>query len=130
MPCSVRSWGDLKGKMIGTLLGYVYPPRLEKMFASGEAKRQDVVTLEQNLNKLENGRVDLVYDSNVLIQYAVKNHFKNLTILPYRPTRPWPIQMALGPHSPVSFKDFNAAVDDLVKSGALGKMLASYGIDR
>ena len=127
-PCSIGSWNDLKGKNIGTLLGYVYPSALEKMFASGQAKRQDVVTLEQNLSKLENGRVNLVYDSKVLIEYAIKNHFKNLAILPCRITPPRPLRMAMGPHSPVSFHDFNAAVDDLVESGALAKMLAAYGI--
>jgi ABC-type amino acid transport substrate-binding protein len=127
-PCPVKSLNDLKGKRIGTLLGYVYPAKLEKLFSSGQATRQDVVRLEQNLRKLENGRIDLAYDSNVLIEYAIRDHFQNLAILPYRLTPPWPIQMALGPHAPVSFRDFNASVDALVESGALAQMLAAYGI--
>lgn len=55
----VRSNQDLHHKRIGTTRGFSYP-ELESLFQSNSAVRDDAESLEKNIQRLEQGRVDLV----------------------------------------------------------------------
>lgn len=51
-PLTIKSFEDLKGKAIGTIQGYFYPT-LQPYFDRKDMSRNDVQTLQQNLDKLK-----------------------------------------------------------------------------
>ncbi len=71
-PLSIKAIGDLKGKKIGTILGFYYPKELSDLFASKNATREDVSSLNQNFDKLEKGRIDTFIDANLPVLYHLK----------------------------------------------------------
>lgn len=71
-PLPIKAIGDLKGKKVGTILGFYYPKELSSMFASKGASREDVSSLNQNFDKLEKGRIDTFVDSNLQVLYHLK----------------------------------------------------------
>ena len=65
----VIDWPDLRGRRIGTILGYRYTPALESMFAAGAATRDDTQSVESNLERLDRGWVDVAVASEVVLRY-------------------------------------------------------------
>ncbi|RVT48676.1 transporter substrate-binding domain-containing protein [Rheinheimera sediminis] len=55
----VRSNKDLFRKRIGTTRGFSYP-ELQQLFVTGSSVRDDAESLEKNIQRLEQGRIDVV----------------------------------------------------------------------
>ncbi len=64
-PITVNALEDLKQYRIGTQLGYEYPQGLKEMLVN----RDDVKTMEQNFQKLEFNRIDLMIENRVVGLY-------------------------------------------------------------
>ncbi len=63
----------LSGKRIGTILGYIYPETWMRAFERRAIVREDVVTLEQNLGKLEAGRIDGFIAEDTIMSYLLRS---------------------------------------------------------
>jgi len=70
---SIKSFDDLNGKRLGAILGYYYVGLMDR-FKQKFIFRDDVYTLQQNFRKLEKNRIDLLIDSNILIEYYLSSH--------------------------------------------------------
>ncbi|HAW93710.1 TPA: hypothetical protein DCX24_13940 [Candidatus Azambacteria bacterium] len=63
---------DLVGKRVGTTLGFTYP-ELAQVFALGDVIRDDAHTLERNLKRLEQGRLDAVMSVDLSYYFFMTN---------------------------------------------------------
>jgi len=68
---SIQSLEDLKGKVLGTQLGYVYSAPLMQAFAEQRITRQDVRDLSTSLNLLRKQRLDAVIDMRRPISFQL-----------------------------------------------------------
>ena len=66
-PITVNTPEDLKQYRIGTQLGYLYPQNIADMLI----RREDVNTIEQNFQKLEANRIDLMLEDRVVGLYKL-----------------------------------------------------------
>ena len=62
----------LAGKRVGTTRGFTYP-ELEQVFALGDVIRDDAHTLESNLKRLEQGRLDAVMSVDLSYYFFMAN---------------------------------------------------------
>jgi polar amino acid transport system substrate-binding protein len=65
----IAAWSDLRGRRVGTILGYRYAPELEAMFAAGTAIRDDSELVASNFERLKLGWIDAVLTSEIVMQY-------------------------------------------------------------
>lgn len=111
---------------VGTLTGYLYP-ELDAAFAQPGVVRDDGPNDEVNLRKLLAGRTlymvthDLFFDYMLKHQPAVRAAIGQRQVLRVFDTR-----CALGPHSVVSLRAFDAALQRLRTSGAHDALLQRY----
>ena len=63
---------DLVGKRVGTTRGFTYP-ELEQVFALGDVIRDDAHTLESNLKRLVQGRLDAVMSVDLSYYFFMAN---------------------------------------------------------
>ncbi len=120
---------DLAGKRIGTNIGYFYPT-LEPFFATGKLVRDDVTSLKQNLAKLSHGRIDVLIDSQILLNYYLK------TARATAPTSEFvvsdliassqDIYFAYSKQLPVAAAKITAALDKMRQSGEIERILERY----
>ncbi|MCA1929016.1 ABC transporter substrate-binding protein [Rheinheimera sp.] len=69
----VRSNQDLFNKRVGTTRGFSYP-ELQPLFTNNAAVRDDAESLEKNIQRLEQGRVDLVMTVDLSYGQYQKHH--------------------------------------------------------
>ena len=65
----IRDWPDLRGRRVGTILGYRYEAPLTALFADGSVQRDDAESLASNFERLERGWIDAVLASELVIRY-------------------------------------------------------------
>jgi polar amino acid transport system substrate-binding protein len=65
----IRDWPDLRGRRVGTILGYHYAPPLMALFADGSALRDDAQSLASNFERLDRGWIDTVLASELVTRY-------------------------------------------------------------
>ena len=122
----VKTFDDLNGKRLGTILGYCYPGLMEK-FDRQEIKRDDVTSLEQNFKKLEAGRIDCLIDSNILIDYYLKKHDAyDKFVIAEKVASTHDIQSMFSKQIPISIDRINAAFQQLKESGKIAEILDKY----
>lgn len=63
----------LRGQRVGTIRGFVYP-EFEQAFESGEIIRDDASTLQANLQRLAQGRLDAVLAVELSLGYTIKQN--------------------------------------------------------
>jgi polar amino acid transport system substrate-binding protein len=63
---------DLVGKRVGTTRGFTYP-ELEQVFTLGDVIRDDAHSLENNLKRLEQGRLDVVMSVDLSYYFFMSN---------------------------------------------------------
>ncbi|WP_157610918.1 substrate-binding periplasmic protein [Arsukibacterium perlucidum] len=63
---------DLAGKRVGTTRGFTYP-ELEQVFALGDVIRDDAHSLQNNLKRLEQGRLDVVMSVDLSYYFFMNN---------------------------------------------------------
>lgn len=120
----------LKGKTIGTILGYVYP-NLDPLFHSHTLLREDASSEFANLNKLRHGRVKYVVTDEIFLDYYnFLNKEQSLDKGRQRiPLQKYDIACSLSRKSPLKIQELNRAISELKSSGELKKIFKSYGVD-
>lgn len=69
---------QLYKKRIGTTRGFIYP-QLEAAFAAKQLHRDDAISLQQNLERLQQGRLDAVISDSITYQYYATEHLPPLS---------------------------------------------------
>lgn len=117
---------DLKQKVIGTIRGYSYPT-LQPFFDEKLLIRYDVASIDDNFTRLEMDRIDALVDSDILINYQLKNISSHhmFKVLPFNVST-HKIQAALSPNSPIALASFNQALNTLNKKGIIADIINKY----
>ncbi|WP_213997139.1 transporter substrate-binding domain-containing protein [Arsukibacterium sp.] len=68
----INALPDLAGKRVGTTRGFTYP-ELEQVFALGDVIRDDAHSLQSNLKRLEQGRLDVVMSVDLSYYFFMNN---------------------------------------------------------
>lgn len=121
----VRSNQDLFRKRIGTTRGFSYP-ELESIFASKAAVRDDAESLEKNIQRLEQGRVDLVM--TVDLSYGhYQRHFDSskLAVDPLW-AAPSELYCALNPKDPQLVLQIQAQLKQMRQQGVIDAILKPW----
>lgn len=116
---------DMYHKRVGTIRGFVYP-ELEQAFAERLITRDDAHSLESNLTRLAQGRLDAVMAVDLSLGYVLSKRQFDVT-LSYDPlwTQPPAIYCAISIDSPIRaalLESFNS----LHKSGYIQQLLQQY----
>lgn len=114
---------DLRGKPVGTVLGYSHP---ELASLGKDFIRVDGATTEQNLRKLGAGRVQHALTGKSFLEYRQKLNDPLMSIHPPLVVSTYMGRCALSPKSPLKLAQLDAAIASLVKDGGLNAILANY----
>jgi len=121
----VRSNQDLFGKRIGTTRGFSYP-ELQPLFETNAAVRDDAESLEKNIQRLEQGRLDLVM--TVDLSYGhYQQHFDSskLSVDPLW-AEPAEVYCALNPTNPLLVQQIQKHFGLMQQQGVVGKALKRW----
>lgn len=121
----VRSNQDLFGKRIGTTRGFSYP-ELKPLFETNTAVRDDAESLEKNIQRLEQGRIDLVM--TVDLSYGhYQQHFDS-SKLAADPLWAEPAQVycALNPHNSALVGQIQKQLSLMQQQGIVEKALKRW----
>ncbi len=119
----LKSLKDLKGRTLGTALGFVYPA-LSPYFKDGRIKREDAISGADNIAKLLSERVQYIVLNNLEYNYYRKKH-SNLQEAPFE-IDPINVKCASSKKSDLKINDINAAVIKSKKSGRLQKVFLPH----
>lgn len=121
----VRSNQDLSGKRIGTTRGFSYP-ELQPLFETNAAVRDDAESLEKNIQRLEQGRLDLVM--TVDLSYGhYQQHFDSskLAVDPLW-AEPAKVYCALNPHHLLQTEQIQKHFTLMQQHGVVDKALKRW----
>lgn len=68
----IETIADLKGKTIGTVLGFKYADEIEGMFKDNTAVRADSAAVSNLIKMMGYGRVDVVIGTKLILQYEIQ----------------------------------------------------------
>ncbi len=114
---------DLRGKVVGTSLGYAYSMPLMEAFANNLVVRKDVRDLDTRLNLLSRKRLDAVIDMRRALNYELALHPNPAVVFSPWVVDRYPLHCAYGNHLPVSAERLDAALQNLRDSGELDRLL-------
>jgi polar amino acid transport system substrate-binding protein len=122
----IHSVEQLKGSIIGTVGGYLYP-LLDEWFARGWMRRDDAPTEPTALAKQLSGRVDYTVMREIDLRYQQRQRpeVATLAISPLVVSST-PVYCARERGSEVSLDDINRAQRELLKRGRLAEILKRY----
>lgn len=111
---------ELKGKRIGTVLGFSYPDVEKKL--GGDFLRDDAPSSPLSLRKWQLGRSDYVLAPRATVDkmIAAGGLPPGAHLLPVNEIK---TMCAVPPHGNVSLKELNGAIDALEKSGEMARLL-------
>lgn len=112
---------DLKGKTIGTTLGFVYP-NLMPYFKDGSVIREDVLSGSANISKLNAARIPFILLNNLEYNYYKKTN-PDLQRAPFD-IDPMLVKCAVSKKSDLKIEDLNAAIIELKRTGRLQKIFS------
>lgn len=113
----------LRGRTLGTSLGYVYTQPLMDAFTNRTIQRNDVRDLETRLHMLEHGRLDAIVDMRRPMEFLLAEH-SNLAIrVNHSALQRYSIHCAYGPQLPIPAERLDAALKSLVDDGSIQRML-------
>lgn len=121
----VRSNQDLHQKRIGTTRGFSYP-ELQALFEANVAVRDDAASLEKNIQRLEQGRLDLVM--TVDLSYGhYQQHFDS-SKLAADPlwAAPAEVYCALNPNNPLLVEQIQKQLSLMQQQGIVEKALKRW----
>jgi polar amino acid transport system substrate-binding protein len=121
----VRSNKDLFGKRIGTTRGFSYP-ELQPLFETNAAVRDDAESLEKNIQRLEQGRVDLVMTVDLSFGHY-QQHFDSseLAVDPLW-AAPADVYCALNPKNPLLVQQIQQQFGLMQQQGIVQKALKRW----
>ncbi|MFV3129402.1 substrate-binding periplasmic protein [Niveispirillum sp. KHB5.9] len=122
---------SLKGARVGAVLGFLYPPEVEAMFADGRAERIDARNAEGNLRKLQGGRLDAVILPLAAWRQALARDPSVAGAV-----RPDTIRIArrertclISPASTVTVAEMDEAIRSLTDDGTLPSLVRAMGLE-
>lgn len=124
-PIAIKSFDDLKGKRIGTILGYFYPT-LDPYFKKGDMVRDDANNLQQNLDKLRAGRIDAIIDSSIILGYKLKGSLGTDFQASSFVAASQDIYFGISKSMPLDADKVIAAFDKVKASGEIDAILKKY----
>lgn len=134
MSAGLRGPADLSslvGTRVGTVLGFLYPPLVEALFARGEAERIDARNAEGNLRKLQGRRLDAV-----ILPLAAWRYMLSRDPSLAGSVRPDFISIAardrmclVSPSGTVTVAEMNAAIQTLADDGTLTGLVRAIGVE-
>lgn len=116
--------GDLKGKRIGTVLGFVYP-ELDKALGK-DFVRDDAPSTNSSLRKLMAGRFDYMVTTMPMINSHIKDGEASVPLHPPLVIKEFQTQCAVSRRGNVKVEELNKAIDGLLKSGDFAKLQQQY----
>lgn len=121
---------SLNGVRVGTVLGFVYPPEVEALFASGKAERINARNAEGNLHKLMNGRLDAVILPYAAWRYALSHDpaLGKAVRADFIPLVARDRVCLVSPASAASVAEMNGAIQALAADGSLAAMVRDMGL--
>lgn len=121
----LRSNQDLFRKRIGTTRGFSYP-ELQPLFESNAAVRDDAESLEKNIQRLEQGRVDLVM--TVDLSYGHYQQHFDTSKLAADPlwADPAAVYCALNPKHPLQVQQIQQQLKLMQQQGVIKKALQRF----
>jgi ABC-type amino acid transport substrate-binding protein len=122
----VRSNKDLFGKRVGTTRGFSYP-ELEALFLAQSAVRDDAESLEKNIQRLQQGRVDVVM--TVDLSYGHYQQLFDSSKLAVDPlwAEPAGVYCALNPKDPLLVKQIQQQIELMQQQGVIQQILKPWG---
>ena len=115
----------LAGKRVGTTRGFTYP-ELEQVFRSGDVIRDDAHSLESNLLRLKQGRLDIVMTVDLSYHFYVNTSDDHSFAADPLWSAPPAVFCGLSRHNPAGAQLLNAALSRMVKSGFIQRRLTFY----
>lgn len=119
----IRSLKDLAGKKVGTVIGYRYP-ELDVLLGK-DFLRDDAPSSEHGFNKLAAGRTRYAIVGQSMLAYRQRTD-KHFRIRVDHVFAPITAQCALAAGSDIMPAQFDKAIDTLVETGAIVKILSNY----
>jgi len=122
-----RNPTDLKGKTLGTMVGYLYP-KLDEHFKNKTIYREDAANAELTLNKLLNRHLDYAISDELYLDHYKKHHQdidkgrERLLLQQY------PVSCAVSKVGSVTTKELNSAIRKLKESKKLESIFKKYGV--
>ncbi|MBV8465429.1 MAG: transporter substrate-binding domain-containing protein [Burkholderiales bacterium] len=120
---TLASLGELRGKTVGTVLGYAYPQLTASLGDS--YVRDDAPTMQVNVRKLLAGRTQYAIVDSLSLAYEARTT-PELRSLPTLPTSQFKAQCGFSPRLAISAEQINRAVSGLERDGTLAQILARY----
>ena len=118
-----QSPADVRGQPVGTVLGFAYPEMDQAL--GRDFVRSDATSAVANLQKLRLGRVRHVIVDKAFYDYQVRQgggfDVHPPLVVKYQLTR-----CALSVRSQVPLAEVDAAITQLVREGAINKILSNY----
>ncbi len=122
----IESFDNLKSKRLGTILGYYYVG-LTDHFKQKLIIRDDVNTLSQNFKKLDNNRIDVLIDSNILIEYyMLRNNSRDQYSIGEKIASKHDIYCGFSKKSPFPISQINAAFTRMKDRGDIENILKKF----
>lgn len=115
----VKSLHDLKGKILGTTLNFVYPS-LERYFKNGTVVREDADSGYANVTKLNLKRLNYIILNKLEFEYYRKSN-PLLQRAPFN-IDPIDVKCAVSKKSDLKLNQLNAAIAAMKKNGRLDKV--------
>ncbi|MBU1311996.1 MAG: ABC transporter substrate-binding protein [Gammaproteobacteria bacterium] len=115
----------LAGKRVGTTRGFTYP-ELEQVFRLGDVIRDDAHSLESNLLRLKQGRLDVVMTVDLSYHFYLKTTGDDSFAADPLWSEPPAVYCALSRHNPQQSAVLKAGFAQLVQSGFIQQRLAFY----
>jgi polar amino acid transport system substrate-binding protein len=115
----------LAGKRVGTTWGFTYP-ELEQVFRSGDVIRDDAHSLESNLQRLLQGRLDVVMTVDLSYHYYVKTAGSQNLVADPLWSEPPAVYCAISQHDTGNAAELKQQFTKLVQSGFIQQQLAFY----
>lgn len=125
----VNGLAELRGRRVGTVLGYAYPP-LTDAFARGEVRREDAPAEINALEKQREGRTDYAIVRSSMLAWLQREDPRWQVLR----ASPWvvsslPMYCGVRRGGPLDPADLAAAQQRMVDSGALAAILARYAYE-
>lgn len=121
----LRDIDTLRGRTLGTSLGYVYPQPLMDAFAGGTIHRNDVRNLETRLHMLQHGRLDAIVDMRRPLEFLLAEHAGLAIAVNRVALQRYSIYCSYGPALPIPAARLDTVLQQLVDDGSIQRMLAN-----
>ncbi|AOE83885.1 substrate-binding periplasmic protein [Pseudomonas sp. TCU-HL1] len=120
---AITSLSDLKGKVLGTYLGYAYSVPLMEAFANRDVERKDMRDRDMSLNLLSRKRLDAIIDMRRALAYELARRPEAPLLFSPWVVERYRLHCAYGNQLPVSAERLDAALQNLRDSGEVERLL-------